>query len=70
MNKIEQLRRLYAQADCQLQVVDAPKDAQTFNKMLIIFTESIPMHFSNPTRKIIRRVCLYNSITDQIISEY
>ena len=60
MNKIDQLKRLWAQADCVLKVVDAPKDAQTFDKMLVVLVDG----------KIIRRVSLYNSATDQIISEY
>jgi hypothetical protein len=70
MNKIEQLKRLYAQTDCQLQVVNAPKDAQTFDKMIVVFTEVMSMYVGNPTRKVIRRISLYNSVTDTIIGEY
>ncbi len=78
MNKVDQLKRFFAQADCVVDVVDAPKDAQTFDKMLVVFADEIrdlqslagiPSGKSSGKR-IIRRVCLYNSGTDQIVGEY
>ena len=53
MNKIDQLRKLWAQAECVLEVVNAPEDAQTFDKMLVVFVDE--------RRKTIRRVSFYNS---------
>jgi hypothetical protein len=71
MNKIDQLKKLWGQLEgSEIRVVDAPKDAQTFDKMIVVFAESMPMYVGNPTRKNIRRVSLYNSVTDTIISEY
>lgn len=64
MSKIDQLKKLWAQADCILQVVNAPKDAQTFDKMLVVFVEQLS------GKKIIRKVSLYNSKTDSIVAEY
>lgn len=78
MNKIEQLKKFWAQADCVLQIVDAPKDAQTFDKMLVVLVDErsdlqalAGIKVDNvPSRKIIRRVSLYNSVTDSIVGEY
>lgn len=79
MTKVDQLRKFYATADCSVQVFDAPKDAQTFDKMLVVFVDEvrdlqklagIPVRQQTSGRRIIRRVCLYNSKTDQIVSEY
>jgi hypothetical protein len=78
MNKIDQLKRLWAQADCVLEIVDAPKDAQTFDKMLVVFADEMRDYQALAClkyqqlsgRKIIRRVSLYNSKTDTIVSEY
>jgi len=78
MNKIDQLKRFYTEPDFDIWVVDAPKDAQTFDKMLVIFvnerTENqwlagLPRDYK-PARKIIRSVKLYNSETDTIVLEY
>lgn len=72
------MKRFWAQADCILQVVDAPKDAQTFDKMLVVFVDErsdlqnlAGVRVDNvPSRKIIRRVSLYNSATDTITGEF
>lgn len=53
--------------DSVVEVVDAPKDAQTFDKMLVVLVK-VENNVSN--RKIIRRVILYNSVTDSIIGQY
>lgn len=78
MSKLDQLKRFWAQADCVLQVVDAPHDAQTFDKMLVVFVDERSdlqalagvKADKVPSRKIIRRVSLYNSKEDKIVSEY
>ena len=69
MNKIDQLKKFWLQADCVLEVVNAPKDAQTFDKMLVVFVDE-RNDLQASGRRIIRRVSLYNSVTDMIISEY
>jgi len=78
MSKIDQLKKFWAQADCVLEVVDAPHDAQTFDKMLVVFVDerSDLQALAGvkvdkiPSRKIIRRVSLYDSATDTIIGDY
>lgn len=62
MNKLDQLKRLWTMGGCSVQVVDAPKDAQSFDKMIIVFADN--------GRKTIKRVSLYNSTEDKIVSEY
>lgn len=61
MNKIDQLKKFWAMGGCSLKIVDAPKDAYTFDKMLVITVDET---------KTIRRVSLYNSTEDKVIGDY
>jgi len=78
MNKIDQLKRYYTEPEFEIQVVNAPKDAQTFDKMIIVMVNQraesqwlagLPRD-NVPSKKTIRSVKLYNSVTDAVISEY
>lgn len=64
MSKIDQLKKFWEEADCKLEVVNAPLDAQTFDKMIVIVSGTVA------DKKILRRVSLYNSKLDKIVSEY
>jgi len=78
MSKIDQLKRLWNQGGCSLEIYNAPKDAQTFDKMIVIFADERSDYQAlaglppgKPSgRRIIRRVNLYNSVTDMIEGEF
>lgn len=78
MNKLDQLNKFWAIGGCSVQIVDAPKDAQTFDKMIVVIVDErsdlqklAGVRVDNmPSKKIIRRVSLYNSKEDKIVSEY
>lgn len=78
MNKVEQLKKMWSQGGCKLEVYDAPSDAQTFDKMLVVFVDQrsdlealAGLKQTKPSgKRIIRRVTLYNSKEDKIVGEY
>lgn len=79
MNLVEKLKKYYfTEPEYEVRVVDAPSDAQTFDKMIVVFANEraeaqwlagLPRD-GKPSRKIIRRVSLYNSKTDTTVGDY
>ena len=61
VNMLEHWQKTWKQAGFPTKVVDAPKDAYTFDKMLVIYAD--------PQCKVIRRVSLYNSKTNKMMGD-
>lgn len=62
VNMLEHWQKTWGQSGFPTKVVDAPRDAQTFDKMLVVY--------SDQTRRTIRRVSFYNSKTNKMMGDY
>ena len=61
INMLEHWQKTWANSGFPTKVVDAPKDANTFDKMLVIYADK--------DCKVIRRVSLYNSKTNKMMGD-
>ncbi len=52
----------WTEAEYPTEVVSAPKDAVSFDKMLVVYLDE--------TRRFVRRVSFYNSKTDKFIAHF
>lgn len=62
MNNLEKELRFWQDAGFTAEVVDAPKEALTFNKMLIVFSSEL--------RKSIKQVSFYSSETNKFVANF
>lgn len=62
MNNLQREINQWHDANFPTELVDAPKDAVTFDKMLIIY--------SNNLKKTIRQVSLYDSRSDKFLTNF
>lgn len=61
MKSLERVMQMWVDNGFSVQIVDAPREANLFDKMLIVF--------SDQESKMIRKVSLYSSKTDKIVLE-
>lgn len=62
MNRLRKTIDYWEEAEYPVDVVPAPQDAVTFDKMLVVFLDE--------TRRSIRRVSLYDSKTDRFVADF
>lgn len=60
--KIDFAQKLWENNGFTVKITDAPKDAQTFDKMMIVF--------SDESKKMIRRVIFFSNKENKIIAEF